>query len=324
MSNNSSLSNTSSLGSSSNSSLGSNFGLSSNSSSGSSMIPNVSGASGSLSNSTKDFLESNSMISKIVFIIIVIVLFTFLFRLGFYIMNYFLSPSRTPILINGMINGQKSYVIEVDPNMSDSKPIYRSNDESNGIEFTYNSWIFIDNIFYQQDKYQHIWHKGDDSFDNSPKKKPGVSYPNNCPGVYIKPNTNVFSVFINTYDDVLEEIEIENIPVSKWICLTLRVQNKTLDIYFNGSLIQRHTMNGVPRQNYGKIWCCQQGGFGGYLSKLQYWDYAINYNKIQEILRAGPNMKLIGSNTDANPPYLAMRWYYDDMQGFNNSNPILS
>ena len=129
---------------------------------------------------------------------------------------------------------------------------------------------------------------------------------------------------MNSYDNVLEEIEIDNIPVSKWICLTLRVQNKTMDIYFNGSLIRRHTLTGVPRQNYGKIWCAQQGGFGGYLSKLQYWDYAINYNKIQEILRAGPNLKLIGENTDANPPYLAMKWYYDEMQGFNDANPILS
>ena len=223
MSNNSSLLNTSSLGSSNNSSSAS-FGLSSNSSSNSSMIPNVSGATGSLSNSTKDFLESNSTISKIVFLIIILVLFTFLFRIGFYIMNYFMSPSRTPILIDGMINGQKSYVIEVDSNMSDSKPIYRSNDESNGIEFTYNSWIFLDNIFYQQDKYQHIWHKGDDSFNNSPQNKPGVSYPNNCPGVYIKPNTNVLSIFMNSYDNIIEEIELDNIPVSKWICLTLRVQ----------------------------------------------------------------------------------------------------
>ena len=92
-----------------------------------------------------------------------------------------------------MINGNKSYIVEVDPNLSDAKPIYRSDDQNNGIEFTYNSWIFIDNIFYQQDKYQHIWHKGDNNFDNAPDDKPGISYPNNCPGVYIKPNTNVLS-----------------------------------------------------------------------------------------------------------------------------------
>ena len=323
MANNSSILNTSSLGSSSSNSINNTFGISSNTNVNS-VLPNVASATGSLSNSSKEFLNSNTMISKIVFLIIIIIFFMFLFRIGFYVINYLMSPSRTPILIDGMINGQKSYIIEVDPNMNGSKPIYRSNDESNGIEFTYNSWIYIDNIYYQQNKYQHIWHKGDDKFDDSKKSKPGVSYPNNCPGVYIKPNTNVLSIFMNSYDNVLEEIEIDNIPVSKWICLTLRVQNKTLDIYFNGSLIRRHTLTGIPRQNYGKIWCAQQGGFGGYLSKLQYWDYAINYNKIQEILRAGPNLKLIGENTDVNPPYLAMKWYYDEMQGFNDANPILS
>ena len=283
---------------------------------------NIASTTGSLSNSGQEFLNSNTLISKIVIIIIVIIIFIYLFRVGLYLLNYFLLPSRTPTLIDGMINGNKSYIVEVDPNLSDAKPIYRSDDQNNGIEFTYNSWIFIDNIFYQQDKYQHIWHKGDNNFDNAPDDKPGISYPNNCPGVYIKPNTNVLSILINSYNNIIEEIEIENIPVSKWICLTLRLQNKSLDVYFNGSLIKRHSMSGIPKQNYGKIWCAQQGGFGGYLSKLQYWDYAIDYNSILNIVQSGPALNLIGNDVDATPPYLAMRWYYDEMQSFTD-NPFI-
>ena len=280
---------------------------------------NTGSTTGSLVNSGKDFLNSNTLISKIVIIIIVIVLFIYLFRLGVYVLNYFLLPSRTPIIIDGMINGNKSYVVEVDPNLNDSTPIYRSDDRNNGIEYTYNSWIFIDNIFYQQDKYQHIWHKGDKNFDNAPQDKPGISYPNNSPGVYIKPNTNVLSILINTYNNLIEEIEIDNIPVSKWICLTLRLQNKSLDVYFNGTLIKRHALSGVPKQNYGKIWCAQEGGFGGYLSKLQYWDYALDYNSILNVVKSGPKLKVIGENTNVTPPYLAMRWYYDEMQSFTDS-----
>ena len=60
---------------------------------------NTGSTSGSLVNSGKDFLNSNTLISKIVIIIIVIVLFIYLFRLGVYVLNYFLLPSRTPIII---------------------------------------------------------------------------------------------------------------------------------------------------------------------------------------------------------------------------------
>ena len=298
-------------------SLGSAFGTSNSNASNTSPETTTSNNSTTLTNSSKDFLNSNSIISKIVFLIIAVVLFVVLFRAGMYIINYFTSPSKTPILIDGMIDGNKSYIIEVDPNIKKSKPIYRSDNQNNGIEFTYNAWIFIDNIYNQKDKYQHIFHKGDDDFNNAPVDKPGISFPNNCPGVYIAPNSNVISVMINTFTDVIEEIQIDNIPVNKWICLTIRVQNKTVDIYVNGTLIKRHTMMGVPRQNYGKIYCGQQGGFGGYLSKLQYWDYAINYNTIQNILKSGPNLKSVGDNMSSKPPYLAMRWYYDEMQNAN-------
>ena len=299
------------------------FGFTSNNSSGSNS--GTGSDSGSLMNSGKDFLESNTFISKVVIIILIIIFFIFLFRIGLEIINYFMFPARSPILIPGMINGNNSYIIEVNPNKKDSIPIYRSNNENNGIEFTYNSWIFIDDIFRQKEKYQHIWHKGDDVFDNQPPQFPGISYPNNCPGVYIKPNgedLNALSIFINTYDSVLEEVVIENIPISKWICLTIRVQNKSLDVYFNGTLIRRHELTGIPRQNYGNIYCAQQGGFGGYLSKLQYWDYAISYNTIANVVRKGPDLNIIGENTDVNPPYLAMRWYFDEMQYFTQ-NPFI-
>ena len=74
---------------------------------------NIASTTGSLTNSGKDFLNSNTLISKIVIIIIVIIIFIYLFRLGIYLLNYFLLPSRTPTIINGMINGNKSYVEEL-------------------------------------------------------------------------------------------------------------------------------------------------------------------------------------------------------------------
>ena len=292
-----------------NSQLSGMFGMNSSNSSS-----NNTASSSSIQNASRSFLQSNSFISRSIFVVIVVVAFILLLRFGLYLIDYFTNPSRSPILIDGMINGQKEYVVEVDPNMQGSIPIFRSDNENQGIEFTYNCWVFIDNIYYKKDTYQHIFHKGDDQFKNKNCDKPGISYPNNCPGLYITPNTNSFSLFMNTYDEVLEEIIIENMPINKWINLTFRLQNKSVDVYVNGLLTKRHELSGPPRQNYGKVWCCKNGGFGGYLSTLHYFDYAISYTKIQEILVKGPKMNMIGSSTDIKPPYLSMKWYFDEMR----------
>ena len=60
----------------------------------------------------------------------------------------------------------------------------------------------------------------------------------------------------------------------------MRCQNQTIDVYINGVLTKRHILSGVPKQNYSDVHISQNGGFGGYLSSLRYFNYAINTNKI--------------------------------------------
>lgn len=277
-----------------------------------------SSTNGKTMNSLKQFMETNSLISKIVFLLIALISFVFLFRLGLRLLNYMFGPSKSPILIDGMINANKEYTIEVNPNVNGAKPIFRSDNEDQGIEFTYAYWMYIDDIFYKQNQYRHIFHKGDDNFNDETCDKIGVSFPNNCPGAYLRPNENAMSIFLNTYDEVLEEIVVDNLPVNKWVCFVIRVQSKTVDIYANGLLVKRHNLSGTIRQNYGKVYCCKNGGYGGYLSMLRYYDHAINFNQIQHILHKGPNTQLIGNSgeqTSTTPPYLSMRWYYNEIQG---------
>jgi hypothetical protein len=46
--------------------------------------------------STRDFLNSNSLVAKIAFLLLVLVVFVILLRIGISILGYFLSPSGTP------------------------------------------------------------------------------------------------------------------------------------------------------------------------------------------------------------------------------------
>ena len=34
----------------------------------------------------------------------------------------------------------------------------------------------------------------------------------------------------------------------------IRCENRTLDAYINGTIVKRHILTGVPRQNYGNVY----------------------------------------------------------------------
>ncbi len=270
-----------------------------------------------IANASKEFMESNTMITKFVFILLLLIVFILLLRVLSIILINLLTPSKTPILLNGLIDGRKPHVINVDPNRAKSKPIYRSSNKNQGVEFTWNLWIFIDDIYYESSHYRHIFHKGDSNYEGESSHNNGISYPNNAPGMYLAPGQehgNRFVILFNTYEEIIERVEIDDVPIEKWICVTIRCQNKSIDVYINGVLTKRHTLKGVPKQNYGNVYVTQNRGFGGYVSELRYFDYAIYYNKIKAIKEKGPNLKMIGNNMKNFPPYLRTKWFYENKE----------
>ena len=268
----------------------------------------------------KEFMESDTIISKFVFIFLLFIVFILLLKVFSKILLKFLTPSKNPILLDGLLDGRKPMTISVNPNSKDSIPIYRSKNEIQGVEFTWNYWLFIDDVFYGSEKMKHVFHKGERQFSTNTGEFNGINYPNNAPGVYLAEgiqDSNKLYVFFNTYNNVLEHIIIEDIPIEKWLCVTMRCQNQTIDVYINGVLTKRHILSGVPKQNYSDVHISQNGGFGGYLSSLRYFNYAINTNKIMEINRKGPNLKMIGGNIKVFPPYLRTKWFYTENKEYS-------
>ena len=100
--------------------------------------------------SSKEFLSSNSFVAKISFIILIIIAFILLFNFSYWIMNMVLTPSKSPYLINGMKDGKTLKVISQDLRQNGSIPIYRSNNQYNGVEMTWSTWIYIDDPTHMQ------------------------------------------------------------------------------------------------------------------------------------------------------------------------------
>jgi hypothetical protein len=257
----------------------------------------------------KEFVESNSLVAKFAFLLLVLFGFIIALRLGITILSYFLTHSTSPHLLDGMVDGKHLLIFPQDPSASGSKTIARSVNAQNGIEFTWSTWVFIDDLQYNSGKYKHIFHKGNDNLASN-----GLNFPNNAPGLYIAPNTNAFVIIMNTYDTINEEITIPDIPINKWVNVIIRCQNKTLDVYINGTIARSAQLIGVPKQNYGNVFLGMNGGFSGYVSNLWYFNYALGTAAIQNIVQNGPNKTLTSPGSSAvtmkNPNYLSMRWYF--------------
>lgn len=272
------------------------------------------------------------MVAKFSFLILVLLGFIIILRLGISIVGIFLAPDTKPMLVNGLIDATESKVITQDPAIKGSIPITRSVNQDGGIENTWSVWFFIRDVSSMVDTdLKHIFHKGDNVSPDStstdiitkkigPNASPGVffikttsttasrgSAPDNVSQIKLKIAMNKF----NTSGGSRDTIDIDNIPIRKWINLIIKTRNTTVDVYINGQLTKRQTMKGIPAQNYGNVYVAQNGGFAGNISDLQYFNYAVGTSEIQDIITRGPNLSTNDESLKTLPRYLSSKWYFD-------------
>ena len=269
---------------------------------------------------SKEFLESNSLVAKVTFLLFALFLYMMLFRIGMMIIMYFYGPSSVQKLVDGIIPAESAITIKQDPKITGSQTISRSNNQVNGIEFTWSVWLYINKSTVETKftTYKHIFHKGNLNIDPN-----GLNSPNNAPGLYISPlshsvNDLELTVAMSTFGEYDEQIKISNIPLNKWFNVIIRCKNTLLDVYVNGSIAKSTTLTGVPKQNFGDIYVTNNGGFNGQLADLLYHSKALGIADIQKIMSNGPSKyaaTISGSggmglvNTSAN--YLSTQWYFD-------------
>lgn len=279
-------------------------------------------------NASTEFLESNTIVAKFAFIIIVLIGFMLLFRLGVIIMSYFLSPSGSPYLVKGQIDGNEA--IEITQDSRSSNPLIKfSENKESGIEFSYSVWVYLRG---QADAIEHhIFNKGayDSSFNVATSQSPGLfvktvkadgtgiteKTPAGTSTLIVKMDTMKADGTATNSSSNGESLEITNIPHNKWTNVIIRLQNRVLDVYVNGVLTNRKDLEYIPRQNFGSVFVCQNGGFAGKLSDLRYHNSALNVFKINQIVTAGPSTSTSSSSTSPSSGY----YYFLSSQFYKNN-----
>lgn len=275
---------------------------------------------------SNDFLDSNSLLAKFAFIVLIVIIFMILLKILMSIMGYFLAPSGNPYIIKGALSGSDRQVIPQDPSKDDTIQVLKSNDRHRGLEYTWSVWLFLNEGDSSSTTKNNVFVKGDPNFDTD-----GINLING-PGMYLDyvdisggaANTNEYNLVvvmdhlggqeITGEDSGRDTLTVQSIPTRKWVHVAIRAQNTILDVYVNGTIAKRHNMIYAPKLNFQDIVVCGGSGFKGKLSDLRYYSYALNVFELTNIVMFGPDTRPSELSVDSRAKtgtysYLSNVWY---------------
>jgi hypothetical protein len=276
----------------------------------------------STSNSSATFLSGKSLIPQfIVGILISVVLYIILLSIEMVYKSFKqISGTRVDILPLTVNSLDKPRNYDQNPSIKNALLLPLSDNERSGAEFSYSFFLWIDpSSFRQEEGLFHILHKGHP-----------VPYPLLGPGIFLHSNTNTLRVYMNSSTTWNNYVDVENIPVKKWVHVVVMARDNSIEVYINGNVTKRLSItDGVLYQNFGNLYLFNQrpvllnknlipslvgenlqifGTYNGNFSNLVYFSYALSYTEIQTLNQLGPSTKTEKKSEDL-PPYLEDSWW---------------
>lgn len=143
------------------------------------------------------------------------------------------------------------------------------------VDFTFSVWIYVDNWQYKYSKPKVIFRRSNGN--------------NLSPGVSLAPSTNDLDLSLTTVSGNVDNWSVQNIPIQKWCNIIVATNNRTVDTYIDGKLVNTHVLSGVPKMDKNAdIELTPEKGFSGATSKFRYFSRTISPREAYEIYREGP------------------------------------
>jgi hypothetical protein len=247
---------------------------------------------------------SISTISKVVFPILALVALYYLYKFLFSSTEF-----KGKTVINGIkdANPDKAYIA-----IGEQLPaIYE------GGEYTLNGWIYINDYSVNRGRNKHVFSIGGSSFltlavylgpyKNSLNVR--VHTKIGAAGAVVTApaspspmdagddlsTTNLNNIFQQLQQDTSlisasRPCDIPNVDMQKWVQVTVVLNNKTCDVYMDGKLARScilPTFFKVDRSNM-TLRVAEYGGFGGFVSNVSAYNYALNPEQIWSLYMSGP------------------------------------
>jgi hypothetical protein len=186
-----------------------------------------------------------------------------------------------------------------------------------GGEYTVNAWIYINDYSLNHGQNKHVLELGGDNFstllvylgpyknslqvrihtaENTSSSQPAVvSGPSDSTSSDILTADMVkakFSGVINdsTLYNPTRPCDIPSVDMQKWIQITVALNNKICDVYVDGKLARSCILQSFFKvdKNNLKLSITGYKGFGGFVSNVSSYNYALNPEQVWRMYMAGP------------------------------------
>jgi len=202
------------------------------------------------------------VMNVLIAVVIVVVLY--------YIFNWFMGGGSKKL--SGMRDGNQSVLIS-----SNELPA-----NSNTNNYTYSTWIYVNDWNYRYGEQKTILSRMDSSNSPSPQMTLGAMQNNLTISVACYPSQSGSSA------PVVHACTVENIPLQRWVNIIASLNGRTLDVYINGKLVRTCVLPGVAKVNpTAPVAVTPNGGFSGWTSETTYRPASVNPQEAWNIYSKG-------------------------------------
>ncbi len=220
----------------------------------------------------------------------------------YYLYRYLVSPTTTAstVLFGGPISADTTNTTAPEYGVNALPALYE------GGEYSVSMWVYINDYSFKRGYPKNIFALGGDTFKTllvglSPytnvvncrlttatvSGQDGYIATRNLPGFY----TSLAPA--GTNDPGTAICDLPNIDMQKWVLLTVVLSGRMCDVYLDGKLARSCTLPDYFKVDTGyKLSPLIQRGFGGYVSNLTAYGYALNPDEVYRNYMAGPQQKL--------------------------------
>jgi len=200
-----------------------------------------------------------------------------------------------PYILQNIQNGKTTTTI--------SSSDLATNGTGTSSNFAYSVWFYINDWNYRYGEPKAIFLRGTPSARGSGFVN-GIDIANPAPAVILDPIENNVSVYLSCFPGATSSgtttdnatpitqthrCVVTNVPIQKWVNLTISTYGRTLDMYLDGKLVRTCLLPGVANisNTTGDLYVTPNGGFDGWTSKLQYFPNSLNPQEAWNIYTRG-------------------------------------
>ena len=200
---------------------------------------------------------------------------------------------RDPYNLSNLQNGQNSTTIKSSSLATNGSNIPSSN-------FAYSIWFYVNDFNYRYGEPKVIFGRMGSQSSSENGSLPGLAGLDPCPAVVLGSVENNLDISLGCFPGinqlpttpggktVVHTCSVANVPVQKWVNLTISVYGRSLDVYIDGKLVKTCLLPGVANiSNTSDIYITPQGGFDGWTSRFQYYPNSLNPQEVYNIYTKG-------------------------------------